>query len=387
MEETSALNKSELAANTSEPTVLPHVVEIFTPVLLVQLLVGLVSNLLLIALLVKANSVNGQNNINIYLYSMATNNLLSLFPVLTLLLSTVTKEWVLGQTMCSLNQYAICAVGIPYILLQVCISRERYRAVVHFSEWIPYSRRTYIHVAVVWICAICTGVMGVAQGGQIVGRTDDVLSCYTPATWFEGKFIPVLIVVIIVLYTSTTACLAFATVYYARTFRELYIIKQIRLSHTTQPMTLNQRDIPISWKAEVRTLKSVACMFFVSLVPFVTAYVYYIALAVVAIKEGKRFHEVDVPQLHVGVVCLYLTPAASPVLLIVMNKRFRMRMKDLFRWQLKPTSAVDPNPVSRNTVVSLTHHRHTRARRETAKSMQLPHLLISPFESGFPQSK
>ena len=366
MEETSALNNSELAANTSESTVLPHLVEIFTPVLLVQLLVGLVSNLLLIALLVKANSVNGQNNINIYLYSMAINNLLSLFPVLTLLLSTVTKEWVLGQTTCSLNQFAIYAVGAPYILLQVCISRERYRAVVHFSEWIPYSRRTYIHVAVVWICAICIGVMGVAQGGQIVGKTDDVLSCYTPARWFEGKFIPVLIVVILVLFTSTSALLALATVYCGRTFRELYIIKKNRVSHITQPMSLSQRDIPISWEAEVRTLKSLACAFFVSLVPFVTAHVYYITVAVVAIKEGKRFHEVDIPQLHVGVVCLYLTPAASPVLLIVMNKRFRMRMKDLFRWQLKPTSAVDPNPVSRNTVVPLTHHRHTRARAKSS---------------------
>ncbi|KAL5499743.1 hypothetical protein EMCRGX_G011202 [Ephydatia muelleri] len=304
MEETSALNNSELAANTSEPTVLPHLVVIFTPVLLVQFLVGLVSNLLLIALLVKANSVNGQNNVNIYLYSMATNNLLSLFPVLTLLLLTVTKEWVLGQAMCLLNQFAIYAVGVPYILLQVCISRERYRAVVHFSEWIPYSRRTYIHVAVVWICAICTGVMGVAQGGQI-------------------------------------------------------------------PMSLSQRDKPISWEAEVRTLKSLACAFFVSLVPFVTAYVYYIALAVVAIKEGKRFHDVDIPQLHVGVVCLYLTPVASPVLLTVMNKRFRMRMKDLFRWQLKPTSAVDPNPVSRNKVVPLTQSEAHPCKARNGKE-QLP---------------
>ena len=352
MEETSALNNSELTANTS---VLPQLVVIYTPVLLVQLLVGLVSNLLLIALLVKANSVNGQNNVNIYLYSVAINNLLSLFPVLTLLLSTVTKKWVLGQTMCSLNQFAIYAVGGPYILLQVFISRERYKAVVHFAEWKPYSRRTYIHVAAVWICAICSGVIGLVQGGQIVGKTDDVLSCYTPSRRFERSFLPVLVVFILWLCASTSALLAFALVHYVRAFRELYVIKEIRLSHTTQPKTLQQRDIPISWEAEVRTLKSVAVMFFVSLVPYVVAQVCYYAVAMVAVRKGKSFHEVDVPLIFCGVICAYLTPTASPLLLIVMNKRFRTRMKDLFRWQLKPTNAVDPSPVtiSHNKVVPL----------------------------------
>eukprot|EP00731_Ephydatia_muelleri_P026269 Em0018g369a len=347
-----AFNTSELAANTSG---LSNLAVIFTPVLLVQLLVGLVSNLLLIALLVKASSVNGQNNINIYLYSLAINNLLALFPALTLLISTVTKEWVLGQTMCSLNQFITYTVPAPYSFLQAFISRERYRAVVHFSEWKPYSRRTYIYIAVVWITAICSGVAGLVQGGQIVGTTDDVLSCYSPNRWMdERRLLPLVVVYLLGACISTIASLTFSTVHYAYTFKALCIIKEIRVRpHSMEPVKLDHMDIPISLEAEVRTLKSMACVFFVTMAPFIAGYVYFTVVAAVAISEGKLFREVDVPLLHVAMaVCAYLIPTVSPLLLMAINKRFRTRMKDLFRWQLRPADTAScPGTVNRTKVM------------------------------------
>eukprot|EP00731_Ephydatia_muelleri_P026272 Em0018g372a len=348
-----AFNTSELAANTSG---LSNLAVIFTPVLIVQLLVGLVSNLLLIALLVKASSVNGQNNINIYLYSVAINNLLSLFPALTLLISTVTKEWVLGQTMCSLNQFVTYAVPAPHSFLQAFISRERYRAVVHFSEWKPYSRRTYLYVTVVWITAICSGVAGLVQGGQIVGTTDDVLSCYSPNRWMdERRLLPLVVLYLLGAWISNIASLAFSTVHYAYTFKALCIIKEIRRArpHSMEPMKLDYMDIPISLEAEVTSLKSMACVFFVTMAPFIAGYVYFTVVATVAISEGKHFREVDVPLLHIAMaVCAYLIPTVSPLLLMAINKRFRHRMKDLFHWQLRPAdTASSPGTVNRTEVM------------------------------------
>ena len=339
MEETSALNTTELATNSSAATGLPELAVIFAPVLLVQLLLGLVSNLLLIALLVKASSVNGQNNMNIYLYSVAINSLLSLFPALTLLISTVTKEWVLGQTGCSLNLFVTYASPMAHFFLQACISRERYRALCHFSKWQPYSKSTYIRVAVVWITAMCSGVLGLLQGGQIAGRTstDGVLSCYLPNKWMnDRRLLPLVVVYLVGLCISTLSLLAFSTVHYAYAFKALYSIKKVRnRPHITEPMALDHLDIPISLEAEVRSLKSMACVFFVTIAPFITGYVYYVTVVSVAISKGKQFREVDVPLLHVAmIVCAFLIPTASPLLLIALNKRFRTRMKDLFRWQL-----------------------------------------------------
>ncbi|KAL5467386.1 hypothetical protein EMCRGX_G031604 [Ephydatia muelleri] len=310
MEKTSALNTTELAANSSATTGLPELAVIFAPVLLMQLLVGLVSNLLLIALLVKASSVKGQNNINIYLYSVAISNLLSLFPALTLLISTVTKEWVLGQTICSLNQFVTSAVSMLHLVLNMCISRERYGAVVHFSEWKLYSRRTYIYVAMVWITAIFTSVSAVVQVGHIVGTTDpDVFSCYTPNGWIEERrLLPLVVLYLLIVWISNLASLAFCTAHYAYTFKALYIIKKMRVR--TEPVMLYHMDIPISLEAEVRTLKSMACVFFVSMpVPFIPGTVYFTVVAAIAISEGKPFREVDVPLLHVAMaVCAYLIP-------------------------------------------------------------------------------
>ncbi|KAL5496720.1 hypothetical protein EMCRGX_G013064 [Ephydatia muelleri] len=204
------------------------------------------------ALLVKASSVNGQNNVNIYLYSVAVNSLLSLLPALTLLISTVTKTWVLGQTVCSLNQFLTYKVGLMHALIHVCISRERYSAVVHFSKWQPYSRRTYIHVAAVWIFAICSGVMGLVQGGQIVGKTDDILSCYSPNRWFDEQHLfPLVVVYLLSSCIFNIGSLAFSSLYYACTFKALYIVKENRVHpNSTEPTKLDQTDIPICWKAE-----------------------------------------------------------------------------------------------------------------------------------------
>ena len=330
MDETSALNISQ--ASTNNISRLPDLAVIFTPVLFLQLLLGLVSNLLLIALLVKASSVNGQNNINIYLYSMATNNLLCLFLTLTLLISTVTKEWVLGQTMCSLNQFISYMAYIPQIFLQIFISRERYNAVLHFFEWKPYSRRSYIQVAAVWAFATCCGVLGPLQA------EDGVISCYAPSEWFEeSRLRPLVIAFVLAGCITYIPLIIFGAVQYAYTFRQLYIIKE-RRAHGDQQVKLNHRDIPISWEAEVRSLKSMTSLFVVTIVPFITGYVHYAVIATIVISEGRAYGEVDVPLLHVAIYCIYLMPTASPLLLIAINKRFRMRMKDLFRWQLKPTN-------------------------------------------------
>ena len=126
MEVSSTLNTSQ--TNVSTVQELPTLVAIFTPILIVELLVGLVSNILLLALLVKARSY--QNNVNVYLYSMAANNLLSLFPLSTILVLTVAKQWVLGQTMCTLNQAIIYMISVPNLVLHMFISRERYRAML-----------------------------------------------------------------------------------------------------------------------------------------------------------------------------------------------------------------------------------------------------------------
>eukprot|EP00731_Ephydatia_muelleri_P008175 Em0004g513a len=69
------------ATSVSTALQFPALAEIFTPILMVELLVGLVSNILLLTLLVKARRF--QNNVNVYLCSMAVNNMSTSAPWLS----------------------------------------------------------------------------------------------------------------------------------------------------------------------------------------------------------------------------------------------------------------------------------------------------------------
>lgn len=349
--------------NVSEEN-FPHLAVMFTPIFILQLLVGLVCNLLLLALLVKATNV--KNNINIYLFSMAANNLLSLFLLLTLVVSTATRRWILGPTMCTMNQVIIYVVSTPILVLPVFISRERYRAVTHFMEWKPYTKRTYLEVGVVWIIALGGGIVGLFQGGQIVGETDGVISCYAPSRWLNGRLSSLFIVYMVLGCIIGTAALLFGAIQYACIFRVLRVIKKDRTYNSSPPLTRNCEDVPINWESELRTLNTMAFVFIMTAVPFTTGSSYGTAVIAQAITKGITYAEANTPLLQLASLCLFLFPTVSPMVILMVNKRFRSRMRDLIRWQLNPDTVATSAAVTGNTD-SISH----------CKTFQHPDRLLS----------
>ena len=346
------VDKSFSASQESNRTnvsveLLPDLAVIFTPMFILQLLVGLVSNLLLFALLVKATNV--KNNINIYLCSMAVNNLLSLFLLLTLVVSTVTRRWILGPTTCTINQVIIYVVSIPTLVLPVLICRERYKAVIRFTEWKPYTRRTYLEVGVVWICALGGGMVGLFQGGQIAGETDGVISCYAPNRWLEERLSPLFLAYMALGCVTGTGALLFGAIQYAYIFRALRVIKKDHTYSSAPPLRRNCEDAPINWESELRTLNTMAFVFVMTAVPFTMGSSYGTAVAAVAITKGITYAEANVPLLQLASLFLYLLPTVSPMVIVMVNKRFRSRIKDLIRWQLKPDNVATCAAVIGNT--------------------------------------
>ena len=354
MEINIALNTSQ---NSNVPEVLqfPAIVRIFTPILFVELLVGLISNILLLTLLVKARRF--QNNVNIYLCSMAVNNLLCLFPVSTLLLLTVTKQWVLGQTMCTLNQAIVYMSGVPNLMLQVFISRERYRAVLHFFEWKPYSKRTHLELGVMWTVTVVMGVLGVLQGSQIIGETDDIISCYISSRLnTEEQFLPVQIIVLIMGSLFGPGSLLLCVAHYIYIFRQLRIIKKVHNCKGIMPPVLNRIEIPIQWHSEVRALKSLATVFFMAVVPYILCVnIFYAVVESIALIQQRKFSDVDPPLSFMIRFSFYFLPTSGPMVIFAVNKKFRVRIKELFKWQLNPDSATI-HDVNSNTFGNVKHN-------------------------------
>ena len=323
-------------SNVSEVFQFPAIVRIFTPFLMVELLVGLVSNILLLTLLVKARRF--QNNVNIYLCSMAVNNLLCLFPLSTSLVLSVTKQWVLGQTMCTLNQAIVFMSVVPNLMLHVFISRERYRAVLHFFDWKPYSRRTHLELGVMWTVAVVMGVLGVLQGSQIIGETDDIISCYIPSRLnTEKQFLSVQIIGLILGSIFGPGSLLYCIVHYIYIFRQLRIIRKVHNSNGIMPPVINRIEIPIQWESEVRALKSMATVFIMAVVPYIYAVsIVYAVVESIALIQQKKLSDVDSPLSLIFRLWFYFLPTSSPMVIFAVNKRFRVRIKELFKWQLNP---------------------------------------------------
>lgn len=333
------------SCNDSE-MMLPALAVIFTPFVFIQLLVGLVSNLLLLTLLIKARSV--QNNINVYLYSMVVNNLISLVPILLLLVTTVTKRWSFGETMCTINQAIVYMVRVPFILLHVFISRERYKAVLYFFKWQPYTRWTHLQMAIMWVIALSSGGIAVLQGNQIIGKREDIISCYIPDTLVDTTpyLFAGLIVQLVVSLIFNTSSMLFCVFHYGYIFRKLRIIKSLRHQDSTNINLCT--DAPIDWSAEVTILKSMASIFSVSLISIVATTVYYTSVVAVAMIRHSNFANESMPLVFLPLLCVNFLPCISPVVLLAVNKKFRTRMKDIFHWRLKPDTAHSPVPCIHN---------------------------------------
>ena len=317
---------------------LPAQAVIFAPLFFMQLFVSLVSNLLLLTLLIKASSV--QNNINVYLYSMVVNNLVSLVPILLLLVTTVVRQWVFGETMCTVTQALVYMVRVPYILLHIFISRERYKAVLFFFKWKPYTRWTHLQMAVMWAIAVGSGAIAVIQGDQVSGKKQkDVISCYIPDVLVSDQpyLFSGLIVQLVVSFLFNTSSALFCVFHYGYIFRKLYTLKKLHRQDSTNINLCT--NSPIDWSAEVTTLKSMVAIFVVSLTSVVATMVYYTSVVAVVMIRHSNFGTESVPLVFLPLICVNFLPCLSPVVLLVLNKRFRTRIKDLFHWRLTPNTA------------------------------------------------
>ena len=314
------------------------------PAFLIELVVALISNTLLLALLVKARRV--QSNTNIFLSSMVASNMLSLVPVLAMVIVLVKRRWILGEGICEVSRFFVTAIQFPNLMLHVCISRDRYYAVLRFFEWTPYTRRTYLYVALVWVLAVVFGGAGVLAGGAEFEGNDTantIVSCLAPhlqRAYDQAAYSTAWIVLFAMTGLTYVGAAVVSVVNYGYVLRKLLAVKSIRAHHTLENASVlincDSRDPPIEWRSEVRTLKSVFTAFLLNVMAFLSLYGYYAAILIKSAVEGRTFDEVSDPVVLVAMMLLYLLPSVNPAVFLILNTKFRRRMRGLLRWQLWP---------------------------------------------------
>ena len=116
MENDSILNTT---GNDSAPLLLPIGAVAFAPFLLLELVAAIVSNAILLALVILACVKKLNNNINIYLFSLAIGGLIGgligAFEILCLTALVIARRWILGADLCSINFSTWLVPTIPFL--------------------------------------------------------------------------------------------------------------------------------------------------------------------------------------------------------------------------------------------------------------------------------
>lgn len=138
-------------------------------------------------------------------------------------------------------------------------------------------------------------------------------------------------------FVFNTSSALFCVFHYAYIFRKLCALKQL---HCQDGTNINLcTDSPIDWNAEVTTLKSMVGIFGVTITSIVATTVYCTSVVAVAMSRHSNFSTESTPLVFLPLLCVNFLPCLSPVVLLVLNKRFRTRIKDLFHWRLTPNTA------------------------------------------------
>lgn len=127
--------------------------------------------------------------------------------------------------------------------------------------------------------------------------------------------------------------------FFAATARELNGIRKFRVQCSlpvSSPMFVsNKNDKPIEWSIEAQTVKSLILFVVFHSICIYSSLVFFSILAA-SILNGTPRENPTSQALYIAALLLYILPAINPFLLLLYNKRYRRRIKELSTCMIKP---------------------------------------------------
>ena len=353
MENYSSLNAT---VNESALVLLPIGAVAFAPFLLLQLVAAIVSNAILLALVILACVKKLNNNINIYLFSLAIGGLMGAFSIFCLLVQVLARYWILGFVICSINWYITIFYNFFFLLMYLVISRDKLKEVKDPIKGRSTNKRAYLSSALVWFSSSSVAIaLYIAWIFRNLNQLDSLsliiehghFICFGLSNQGVDEMLR------FILLSLSLFCLwVMFTVIVAVTFSnfmyilvELWKLKVFRLRHakeaqTRQDITIDKLDKPIFRTGEQRTTKSLTFVFFIqfSCVFISVGMTFAQAISNFIQPQGST----DFKFYFVILLIVEFFPCINPVFLILSNKRFRTRVKELFKCTLTPEMEASP---------------------------------------------
>ena len=341
-------NSSYNSTDTATPFsfILPRGIEGYAPIILVEFIISLISNVILMALILKARKV--QNNTNIYLFSVCIAGLFEAFNLFMLLITVTARRWVLGSAMCAINSFILLLTLFTLILLHLCISRDRYKAVSDPFHWQPKTKYSYVYSVVIWAVSLAFSLYAMSSYIDKPPRPDteeSAFSCFGLTIFRDGSQVKALVNAILLVSTFYPLNVIVAVVTlrnYILVLRELHLVKRLRqqacILSSVHVLRVNGRDKPLRCTAEERATKSLAVLCIIQFVCSFLITTITFARLIESILKKTPLGEITHPAELTLWCIVQLMPSINPGILILINSRFRNRVKDIFRYtsELKP---------------------------------------------------
>ena len=353
-------NDSSFSNESTTPFILPIGAVAFVPFLLLELVAAIVSNAILLALVILACVKKLNNNINIYLFSLAIGGLIGAFNLICLLSLIVARRWVLGLFMCNVSYCVVLIYYMLLIIIYLIISRDKLKGVKDPLYGRPTNKRAYVNTIVLWIVSIVFGLLFLSFSWNFFTTRIEVFgdfACFGLTSRLadeENRFIfSSLSISIYWLISSVIILVTFSN--FVRILWELRKLKKLRQQFvnrkTSKVVRINNRYKPLYRTGEERTAKSLALAFFIQ---FICILISSSMLYIQAILRNYVLHEevrnsADFQIYFVILLIVQHYPCIAPIFLIWSNKRLRTRVKELFKCTLNPEVESSPIHAAENT--------------------------------------
>ena len=345
-------NDSSLDTTANESTLflLPIGAVAFAPFLLLELVAAIVSNAILLALVILACVKKLNNNINIYLFSLAIGGLIGAISIFCLLVLVLARHWVLGFVICSINWYVTLFYNIFFLLIYLVISRDKLKGVKDPLYGRPTNKKAYLNSVLVWVTSSGVGItlyltwtfrnvgnLFIEHGNFICFSLSNqhvnerirfiLLSIFAVCFWIAST--------IIVAITFSNFMYILAELQKLKIFR-LHFAKEI---HTYKDIRIDKLDKPLFRTGEEGAAKSLTLVYFIQ---FSCVFISYGMGYIQIITNFVRQDGPDFQIYFLILLIIQIFPCINPVFLILSNKRLRIRVKELFKCTLNPEMEASP---------------------------------------------
>jgi hypothetical protein len=353
MENDSSLNAT---LNESALVLVPIGAVAFAPFLLLELVAAVVSNAILLALVILACVKKLNNNINIYLFSLAVGGLMGAFCIFCLLVLVLVHRWILGFVICSINWYITIFYNFFFLLIYLAISRDKLKEVKDPIYGRPTNKRAYLNSALLWI-----STSGVAIGlylAWVFRNTNQLGSlklfiehgnfiCFGLSNQGVDEMIRFMLLSLSVfcIWVASTIIIAVTFLNFMYILVELRKLKMFRLrfaegDQANRNIGIENLDKPLFRTGEERTAKSLVFVFFIQFSCIIISFGMTFAQVITTFIQPQ-----DSPNFQfyfVTLLTVQFFPCINPVFLILSNKRLRTRVKELFKCTLNPEMEGSP---------------------------------------------